>query len=77
MDDEVHVVEQHPLRLLVALGMCHAQAECLQALVHGVGNGLDLAGIRAAAHHKIVGEGSRIFFQFENRDIFGLFVLAG
>src|ERR1035437_1960534 len=77
MNDEVDVVKQHPLRLFVALGVSYAQAECFQSLVYGVGNGLDLPGIRAAAHHKIVGEGSRVFFQLENRDILRLFVLAG
>src|SRR5208337_1993458 len=29
MDDEVHVVEQHPLRVFVALGVSHAEAQCL------------------------------------------------
>src|ERR1039457_4582703 len=77
MDDEIHVIEQHPLRLLVSLGVSHAQAECLQALVHRVGNSLDLPRIGPAAHHKVVGEGSRIFLQFKNRDIISLFVLAG
>src|SRR5208282_1978372 len=77
MDDKIYVVEQHPLRLLVALGVSHAEAECLQALIHRVGNRLDLPGIGPAAHHKVVGERSRILFQFENRDIVSLFVLAG
>src|ERR1039457_1368696 len=56
MDDEVHIIKQHPLRLFVALGVCHSQAQILQALVHRVSHGLDLARIGAAAHHTVGGE---------------------
>ena len=76
MDDEVDVVEQHPLRLFVALGVSHAETEPLQTLVHGIGNRLDLPRIGPTTHHKIVRERSRILFQFENRHILGLFFLA-
>src|SRR6202795_4340143 len=77
MDGEVHIVEQHPLSLFVALSVRYAHAQCLQALVPRVGNRLDLPRITSAAHHKVVSEGSRIFFQFENRHIVSLFVLTG
>ncbi len=57
--------------------MGHAQAECFEPLIDGVGDRLDLAWVRAAAHYKVVSERSRIFLQFENREIVGLFILAG
>jgi hypothetical protein len=76
MDDKVDIVEQYPLRLFVALGVSHAQPKCLQPLIHRVGNGLDLPWITPAAHHKIVGERSRILFQFEDGYVVRLFVLA-
>jgi len=77
MHDEVHIIEQHPLRLSVTLGMRDSKSKRFQPLVYCVGNGLYLPGIGSTAHHKVIGEGSRIFFQFENGDIFSLFVLAG
>ena len=77
MDDEIHIVEQHPLRLLVTLGMGDAEAQGLEALVDGIGDSLDLALIRAAAHHKEVSECSGLLFEFEDRDVVRLFVLAG
>ena len=48
-----------------------------QAIFDLVGNGLDLPRIGPAAHHKIVGECSRPFFQFQNGDFFCLLFLAG
>ena len=77
MDDEVHVIEQDPVGLFVALGVGDAEAEGFEALVDGVGDGLDLARVGSAAHDEVVGESSRIFFEFENGDIVGLFVLTG
>src|ERR1700686_3544201 len=59
MDDEIHIVEQHPLRLLIARRVSYAKAQCLQALVHGVGNCLDLPRVSPPAHHKVVSESSR------------------
>ena len=77
MDDKVHVVEQHPLRLFVAFFVGHAQPDLFQALVDRVGNRLDLPRIGPAAHHKVIGECPGILFQFEDGDLFGLFILTG
>ena len=77
MDDEIHVVKQHPLGLAVALGMRRTHPQGFEAVIHRIGNGLDLARIGAAAHDEIVGESARISFQLKNGDLFGLFVLAG
>jgi hypothetical protein len=76
VDDEVYIIQQHPLRLFVALGVRHAQAKRLQSVIYRVGNRLNLARIGSAAHHKVVGECSRILFQLENRNVLGLFILA-
>jgi hypothetical protein len=77
MDDKVHVVEQHPLRLLVAFFVGRALAELFQAIVNRVGNRLNLPRIASAAHHEVVGECSGIFFQFQDCDLIGLFILTG
>src|SRR5690348_18428432 len=42
VDHEVHVIKQHPLRLLVALDVGGMQAYLIQALLHFVRNGLNL-----------------------------------
>ncbi len=76
MDNEVHIVEQYPLRLFVALLVRHAHPDLLQSLVDRVGNCLDLPRIGSAAHYKVIGECPGIFFQFENGDLFSLFILT-
>jgi hypothetical protein len=77
MHYKIDVIEQHPLRLFVTLGVRDAQAKGLKPFIHGVGNRLNLPRIRPRAHHKIIGERSRIFFQLEHGYIVSLFVLAG
>jgi len=77
MHDKIDIVEQDPLRLFVAFGVSDAEAQGFEAFVNGVGDGLDLAGIGSAAHDEIVGESTRIFFQLEDGEVVGLFVLAG
>ncbi len=56
MHHEVHVVEQHPLRLLVALHVGGALADLRQPEFHFVGNGLDLPWIATAGDDEVVGE---------------------
>jgi hypothetical protein len=77
MHHKIDVIQEHPLRLFVTLGMSDAQAQGLQPLIDRVGNRLNLARIRPRAHHKIIGKRSRIFFQFEHGYVVSLFILAG
>jgi hypothetical protein len=77
MDYEIDVIQQHPLRLLITFNMRRVLAGALKPQLDLFGNGLDLPGVAPAAHHKIIGEGPRILFQFENRDLFGFLVLRG
>src|SRR6202167_521862 len=58
VDNKIDIVEQHPLRLLVALGVSYAKSERFQSLVNGIRDCLYLARICAAAHHKVIGERS-------------------
>ena len=76
MNHEIHVVEQHPFRLLVTLHMSRMQARFVQSLLDLVGDRLNLAWIRATADHKVIGEGARSFFQLKYGDFFGLLFLA-
>jgi hypothetical protein len=74
---KIHVIEQHPLGLLVTLDVSRPQPGPFQAQFHFVRNGLDLAGIGPAAHYEVVGERSRPFFQFQYGDFFRLLFQAG
>src|SRR6266550_3678719 len=76
VDYEIHIIEQHPLRLLVALFVCDTYPESLKSLIHRIGDGLDLSGISPAAYDKIIGKRPRILFEFENSDLLGFFVLT-
>src|SRR5208283_1439709 len=76
VDDKIHVIEQYPFRLLVALLVRDAQAHLFEALIYRVGNGLNLPRVGSAAHDKVVGERTRALLQFENGELFGLLFLA-
>src|SRR5207245_4218986 len=77
VDDEVDVVQQHPLGLAVAFDVRRIETGPLQAELDFIGDRLDLPGIGSAANYKIVGESAGAFLQFEDRDFFGLLFLAG
>jgi hypothetical protein len=77
MDDEIHIIQQHPFCLLVTLAVCDALSKLFQALVHGVCNRLNLSRIGPAAHHKIICESSGALFEFENGEFLCLSFLAG
>src|SRR5678816_4155120 len=64
---EVDVVEQHPLRLLVALSVCRTHSLLFQTVFDLIGNCLNLPRIGPAAHHKIVRKGAGALFQFHHR----------
>ena len=76
VDDEIHIVEQHPLRLFITFFVCDTDPYGFQTLVDSVGDCLDLPRVRPCAHDKVVGEGSRVFLQFEDRDLFSFLVLT-
>jgi hypothetical protein len=76
VDHEVDIIEQNPLRLAIAFGVGGVESGFFQAEFDFVGDGLDLAGIGAAADDEVIGESSGAFFEFEDSEIFGFFVLA-
>jgi hypothetical protein len=45
VDHEVHVVEQYPFGLLVALGVGRTQARLSESLLYFIGDGLNLPGV--------------------------------
>ena len=77
MDDKVHIVDQHPFGLGVALDMGWAQSCGFEPQFDLIGNGLYLAGIRPAAQNKIIGKGTGTFFHLQDGKFFGFLIEAG
>src|ERR1051325_9922690 len=74
---EIHIIEQHPLRLLVTFNVSGAHSLCVESLRHFIADRLHLPRIASAANHRIIRECSRIFLELKNSDFFRLFFLAG
>ncbi len=77
MHHEIDVIEQHPFSLAIAFNVRRPLTGFLQSQLDFVGDGLNLPRIGAAADHKVIGECSRIFFEFEDGKFLGLLVLTG
>ena len=77
VDHEVHVVNEHPLGLVVAFDVRGAEASAFETEFDFVGNGLNLARVGTAAQNEIVGEGSGTLLHFENGKLLGFFFEAG
>lgn len=58
MKHKIAVVEQNPIRILVALNAHRAQALFLEVALHGICDGLYLATICTGADDEVVGEGA-------------------
>ena len=77
MHHKIHVIDQHPLGLLVTFNTVWIYSGTLQAQFDFVGNGLDLARIRPAADHKQISKGARVLFKLKNREFLGFLLVAG
>ena len=71
VDDEVEVIEQDPLRALVALDVSRSHLDGLETFLDGIGNGMYLSRVGARADQEVVGEGTRLS-QIKNGDVRGL-----
>ena len=56
MDNKIHVVDQNPIGLVIALHLIGGRARFLQAQLYLVGDGLNLPGILAGTDEEVVGE---------------------
>ena len=77
MHDEIHIIDQHPLGLVVPFDMSWPQFCLLEAQFHFVRDSLHLPRISPVTQHKVVSEGSRPFFHLQNAKFLGLFIEAG
>lgn len=77
MDHEVHVVQQHPLRLLIALDMSGPQPGAGESLLYFIRDGLNLPRVATGADDEIIGEAAGRLVQLEHGEVFGFLFLGG
>lgn len=77
MDHEVHVVQQDPLRLFVALDVGGPQTGAGESLLHLIRDGLNLPRVATGANNEIIGEAAGRLVQFEHGEVLGFFFLGG
>jgi hypothetical protein len=77
VDDEIHVVEQNPLRLLVALHVGGTQTRSRESLLYLIGDGLNLPGVATGADDKKISKPAGGLVELEHGDVFRLFFLGG
>ena len=77
MHNKIYVIEQDPLRLLVAFHVSWTQAGFVQPFLNFGSDSLNLPRIGSAAHDKVVGKCAGILFKFQHSDFFRLLFLAG
>lgn len=77
MDHEIHVVEQYPLSLLVALDVCRTRACLCESLLYFIRDGLNLPRVATRTDHEVVGKAARRLVEFQNGKAFSLFALGG
>lgn len=74
MDDEVHVIEQHPLSVGLALDVLRLETELLgEVFLHGLGDGENLPVRVAVADDEVIREVAPAA-KIENDDVLRLFV---
>ena len=72
MHHKIHIIQQHPLCLLVAFHVVHAHTLFFEARLDFIRNSLHLPRIGSAAHYKVVGKRPRPLFQLKNGDFLRL-----
>jgi len=73
VDHEVNVIEQHPLRLVVALDVGGADSGFPESLLYLIRDGLNLPRVATRADDKVVGERPGGLVHLQDGDVFGLF----
>jgi hypothetical protein len=77
VNHEVHVIQQHPVSLLVALDRVGVDSGLPESLLHLIRDGLNLPRVATRADYEVIGECSRGLIHLQNGDILGLFGFGG
>ena len=76
MNYKIDIIEQYPLRLVVAFYVRRPFPGATESLLYLIRDGLNLPRVATRADDKIIGERPRGFFQLQDGDVFRLFVFA-
>jgi hypothetical protein len=76
VDYKIDVIEQHPLRLVVALNVRRPFSRATESLLYLIRDGLNLPRVATRADDKKICERAGRFVQLKNRQVFGFFVFA-
>ena len=73
MNHKVHVVQQHPVGLVIALDMGGADSGLSESLLYLIRDGLNLSGVATRADDKVISERPGGLIHLQDGDVFGLF----
>lgn len=78
VNDHIHIIDEHPLQLLLALLMKRALGAAVFDLIDNViGNGPDLGGIARFTNNKEIGDGLVDLSKIERYDLLSFFLPDG
>ena len=73
MNHKIHVVQKHPLSLVIAFHVGRADPGFPESLLYLIRDGLNLSGVATRADDKIIGKRPGSLVHLQDSDIFGLF----
>lgn len=77
MNHEVHVIQEHPLSLGIALDVGGADSGFRESLLYLIRDGLNLPRVATRTDDEVISEGTGGLVHLQNRDFFGLFRFCG
>jgi hypothetical protein len=72
VNHKVHVIQQHPLGLVVALDVGRTDPGFPESLLYLIRDGLNLSGVATRADNKIISKRPGVLVHLQNGDVFGL-----
>lgn len=73
MNHEIHVIQKHPLSLVIALDVGRADPGFPESLLYLIRDGLNLSGVATRADDKIIGKRPGGLVHLQDSNILGLF----
>jgi hypothetical protein len=77
VNHEVHVIQQYPVGLAVALDVGGTDSGFPESLLYLIRDGLNLPRVATRADDKVIGERPGSLIHLQDGDIFGLFGFGG
>jgi hypothetical protein len=73
VNHKVHVIQQHPLGLVISLDVGRADSGFPESLLYLIRDGLNLSGVATRADDKKISKRPGGFVHLQNGDVLGLF----